>query len=134
MWTSKIVCWYDFFYLGESPRIAVHKKDETTPSIAPPSSCKPTRKDEASVPNARLPPRPIGIPNCNYKLPPKPSYHLPNGNSAVNRSSEVSQRDSSKENLRNIGARIVNDSKPVMTPRIGRCNSAQKVIYPSWWG
>lgn len=58
---------------------------------------------------------------------------------AVNRSSEVSQRQSSKENLRNIGARIVNDCKPVvMTPNprkdVVRCNSAQKIIYPNWWG
>jgi len=101
-------------YLGESPRIAVHKKDESTPNIVPPSSCRPTKKDDASLPNARLPPRPIGLPNCIYKLPPKPSYHLPNGN---NKSSEASQRDSSKENLKNVGARIVNDVKPVMTPR-----------------
>jgi hypothetical protein len=112
--------------------MAVHKKEDS--NFNAPPSCRPTKKDEASLPNARLPPRPQGLANINYKLPPKPSYHLPS--SGVNRSSEVSARDSSKENLRNIGARIVNDGKPVMTPnpRIGRCNSAQKVIYPSWWG
>lgn len=113
----------------------MHKKEET-PLIPPINSCRPTKKDEISLPNARLPPRPQGLPN--YKLPPRPSYHIPMNNSGVNRSNDLSQRDSSKENLKNIGARIVNDCKPaVMTPinsRMGRCNSAQKVIYPSWWG
>jgi hypothetical protein len=31
-------------YLGDSPRIALHKKEET-PDIAPINSCKPTKKD-----------------------------------------------------------------------------------------
>ena len=114
--------------------MALHKKDEI--AITPLNSCKPTKKDDISVPSARLPPRPQGLPL--YKLPPKPSYHIPYSNNAVNRSSEVSQRDQSKENLRNLGARIVNEVKPVMTPNpkreFVRCNSAQKIIYPNWWG
>ncbi len=65
------------------------------PYIPPVNSCKPTRKDDISLPNARLPPRPQGLPLPNYKLPPKPSYHMPNGNSGVNKSTDV-QRDSSK--------------------------------------
>ena len=127
---NQYVC-TNYIYLGESPRIAVHKKDESTP-VAPLNSCRPTKKDDNSLPNAKLPPKPQGLPNYNYKLPPKPSYHLPN--SGVNRSSEVASRDSSKENLKNVGARIVNDVRPVMTPKIGRSSSAQKVIYPCWWG
>ena len=90
--------------------MALHKKDEI--AITPLNSCKPTKKDDISVPSARLPPRPQGLPL--YKLPPKPSYHIPYSNNAVNRSSEVSQRDQSKENLRNLGARIVNEVKPVV--------------------
>ena len=131
---NQYVCNF-IIYSGESPRIAVHKKDESHPH--PINSCRPIKKDEPSLPNARLPPKPQGIPNYNYKVPPRPSYHLPNSNSGANRSSEASQRDSSKENLKNIGARIVNNGKPIMTPmpqRMGRCNSAQKVVYPSWWG
>jgi len=90
------------------------------------------------LPVARLPPKPQGIPSYNYKVPPRPSYLLPQPNSGSNKSIDIPQRDSSKENLRNIGARIVNDVKPIMTPdprrELGRCSSARKVIYPSWWG
>lgn len=126
-------------YICDSPRIAVHKKDEAPP-LAPINSCKPTRKDEISLPNAKLPPKPQGLPS--YKLPPKPNYHITpsQNNSMVNKSSDIStQREQSKENLRNLGARIVNDVKPIiMTPNpkvnMPRCNSAQKVIYPCWWG
>lgn len=84
-----------------------------------------------------MPPKPQGIPS--YKMPPKPMYHIPLANNGVNRSNDLSQREKSKENLRNLGAQIVNDGKPIpMTPNprknIVRCNSAQKIIYPSWWG
>ena len=137
MRSQKSICLYFYFYLGDSPRIAVHKKEDSY-HIPPVNSCKPTKKDDNSLPNARLPPRPQGLPAPNYKMPPKPSYHIPNLNGGVNRSSEVSSRDASKENLKNIGARIVGDLKPVMTPNprkeLKRCNSAQKVVYPSWWG
>jgi hypothetical protein len=50
-------------------------------------SCKPTKKDEISLPNARLPPKPQGLPS--YKLPPKPNYHItPSQN--LNNKSEIS--------------------------------------------
>jgi len=53
--------------------------------IAPINSCKPTRKDDISLPNAKLPPKPQGL-GIIYKLPPKPSYHIPIP-SAINKSS-----------------------------------------------
>jgi hypothetical protein len=118
-------------HLGDSPRIAVHKKNENPSVLIPPAKVE--KKDEVSMPNAR-PPRPPGM---LYRLPPKPSYIHPNPSQLVNRS-EISQREQSKENLRNIGSRIVNDSKPIMTPnlpnKISRSNSAQRVVYPAWWG
>lgn len=116
----------------------MHKKDEMP--IAPSNSCKPTKKDE-STPSARLPPKPQGM-TPNYKLPPRPNHYLPNQPNhqpppSSNRSAEV--RDSSKENLRNIGARLVSDNKsynavPSTPSRVGRSSSAQKVVYPHWWG
>lgn len=92
MWIEKQLYLYIFTYLGDSPRIAVHKKEEL-PDINPPS-CKPTKKDQISLPNAKLPPRPQGLPI--YKMPPRPNYHVPVNVSGINRSIEVSQRDSSK--------------------------------------
>jgi len=42
-----------------------------------------------------MPPRPQGIPS--YKLPPKPSHHIPYiNNSGVYKPNDISQRDSSK--------------------------------------
>jgi hypothetical protein len=101
------------------------------------SSCKPTRKDDISLPNAKLPPKPQGLPS--YKLPPRPNYlGTPNIN---NKSTDApTQREQSKENLRNLGARIISEVKPIAlvppAPKVSmpRCNSAQKIIYPCWWG
>lgn len=65
--------------------MALHKRDEL-PELRPPVSCKSIKKDEVSLPNAKLPPKPQGLPN--YKMPPRPNYHVPvNANIAVNRSS-----------------------------------------------
>jgi hypothetical protein len=69
----------------------VHRKEEIT-FIPPPISCKPTRKDESSGLNAKLPPKPQGLAPM-YKLPPKPNYHIPIiAINSVNKSTDVSQR------------------------------------------
>lgn len=73
MRTKESIYMYQFVYIGDSPRIAVHKKSQLA-DIPPINSCKPTKKDEISLPNAKMPPKPQGIPG--YKLPPKPSYHI----------------------------------------------------------
>jgi len=111
---------YIFIDLDDSPRIIVHKKEEVS-ELKPINSCKPTKKDDSSNPSAKLPPRPQGLFHLPYKLPPKPN-NLVNQvnvsqNNGSNKSIDISQREQSKENLRNIGARILNDMKPVpMTP------------------
>ncbi len=82
-------------------------------------SVRPTRKDEVkynpppmNVPQIKLPPKPQGSGtnnNINYKLPPKPVYGG-GSNNVINRSYEQEtnrSREKSKENLRNIGAQIV---------------------------
>ncbi len=102
----------------------------------------------------KLPPKPQGNPNnsnnINYKLPPRPMYpgmQPPNQGSNKSFDYDTSrQREKSKENLRNLGAQIVQGKdnmnlnlnlRPPSSSsnnRIGRSNSQQKVVYPSWWG
>lgn len=79
------------FNIGDSPRIAIHKKEEN-PSLVQINSVKPTRKDDISLPSAKLPPKPQGLPN--YKLPPKPSYHInqSQNNSSVNKSTDINSQ------------------------------------------
>jgi hypothetical protein len=93
-------------------------------------------------PGMKLPPKPQQGPNnpnngINYRLPPKPSY---NQGTSSNRSYEYDNsrsREKSKENLRNVGAQIVQSKeqpRPPSSSRIGRSSSQQRVNYPSWWG
>ena len=102
----------------------------------------------------KLPPKPQGNPNnshnINYKLPPRPMYPgMQSPNQGSNKSFDYDtsrQREKSKENLRNLGAQIVQGKDNInvninLRPpsaasnnRIGRSNSQQKVVYPSWWG
>jgi hypothetical protein len=103
--------------IDESPKIAVHKKNEVVVKVDPPSSTKNLRKDDQNkgVP-AKLPPKPQQ--NLNYKLPPKPnSYQVENelnGKKPSYNSKEVEK---------------------ISTPsRSNRSSSVQKIIYPSWWG
>jgi hypothetical protein len=62
-----------FCYLDESPKIALHSKNEVIPKMEPPSSSKNIRKDEQKSMPMKLPPKPH--PNLNYKLPPKPTSY-----------------------------------------------------------
>lgn len=126
----------------ESPKIAVHKKsDDQTSNLG---SVKGTRKDEKVnmnvPPGMRMPPKPqqqSGNNNINYRLPPKPSY---NQGGSSNRSYDYDtskSREKSKQNLRNVGAQIVQSKespRPPSSNRIGRSSSQQRVNYPSWWG
>lgn len=94
----------------------------------------------------KLPPKPQVNPNnnINYRLPPRPIHPgMQQQGQGSNRSFDNDtsrQREKSKENLRNLGAQIVEGNNMIRPPtgssnnRIGRSNSQQKVVYPSWWG
>ena len=133
----------------------MHKKDDTS-GIQDINSVRGARKDDPRNNNMiKLPPKPQGNPNnsnnINYKLPPRPMYPgMQPSNQGSNKSFDYDtsrQREKSKENLRNLGAQIVQGKDNVnvnvyLRPpsaasnnnRIGRSNSQQKVVYPSWWG
>ena len=101
----------------ESPKIAVHKKNEGAPKVDPPSSSKNLKKDDPSkgVPT-KLPPKPQQ--NLNYKLPPKPNSY------------QVEQESNGKKPSYNS-----KEVEKISTPsRSNRSSSVQKIIYPSWWG
>jgi len=142
-------------YPSYEPKIAVHKKSDDVSSIQDINSVRGVRKDDPRSNNMmKLPPKPQGNQNnshnINYKLPPRPMYpgmQAPNQGSNKSFDYDTSrQREKSKENLRNLGAQIVQGKDNVnvnvnMRPpsaasnnRIGRSNSQQKVVYPSWWG
>jgi hypothetical protein len=100
--------------LGESPRIAVIKKNEDSLYNNNPNKSK--RDNENN--NVRLPPKPPmanngnNVGSYNYKLPPKPVYqnnpHNPNNvNRSMDREAQNS-REKSRENLRNVGINIIN--------------------------
>lgn len=96
----------------------------------------------------KLPPKPHGVANNNisYKLPPRPNYHGVQPQQGSNKSFDYEtnrSREKSRQNLMNIGAQIVAGRDNMIRPpssssnnnnRIGRSNSQQKVVYPSWWG
>lgn len=71
---------YNYHNNFESPRMAIHKKDDDQNSVKGISnSVKGTRKDcsnNGNVMNAgKLPPKPQqGNSNVSYRLPPKPVY------------------------------------------------------------
>lgn len=106
----------NLIYIDESPKIAVHKKNEVAPKIDPPSSSKNLRKDDPSKGGPpKLPPKPQQ--NLNYKLPPKPSSY------------QTEQESNGKKPTYN------SKEEKISTPsRSNRSSSVQKIIYPSWWG
>lgn len=121
---------------GDSPRIAVHNKKD--------SSAFDNQKSKDASDSKNLPPkvpRPPPSNQLNYKLPPKPTkqatknisydYNSNRLNSSRQKSIERlnTDRDRSKENLKRVGERAVQSRGS-----IGRSNSVQKVVYPSWWG
>ena len=65
---------------------------------------------------AKLPPKPQG--NINYKLPPKPTSH---------------QVEKEYKPERKVSSKNIEQYRP-QSGRIQRSSSAQRVVYPSWWG
>ena len=128
-----------------------HNGVAMTPSV--------NKKDQYMMPpssNKNLPPKPVqnNGNNVNYKLPPKPTPLIASKqNNSVDYSRPYSsrqkaqlqvqevQRERSKQNLIRAGQQILNEDNlksPKITDnspknRIVRSNSAQKVVYPSWW-
>ena len=114
-----------FSNLGESPKSGSKKSSNK-------SGVQESKKNNLP----KLPPKPNGNQiNQQYRLPPKPVNRVPYSNKSIDKYEEQkieSARDKSKENLRKVGENIVSGGKPVSN-RIGRCNSAQKIVYPNWW-
>ena len=110
-----------FSNLGESPKSGSKKSSNK-------SGVQESKKNNLPKPNGNQI-------NQQYRLPPKPVNRVPYSNKSIDKYEEQkieSARDKSKENLRKVGENIVSGGKPVSN-RIGRCNSAQKIVYPNWW-
>jgi hypothetical protein len=102
-------------HADESPKIAVHSKNEANPKMEQPSSTKNVRKDDQKSVPMKLPPKPQ--PNLNYKLPPKPTSY------------QVEAPQERKPSVNNV-----KETERVSSARGKRSSSVQKIIYPSWWG
>lgn len=133
------------FILVQSPRIAVHNKKDSS------FDKNPSKKVEEKSGNPLPPkvPRPPPSNQMNYKLPPRPaskqqSGQVPSKNvsydygmkkyisereRSIERLNTDRDRQRSKQNLKRVGERAV-----VQSRGIGRSNSVQRVVYPSWWG